>query len=105
MSVDNICPGEQDRVKTEDVYLIEFFNTIGASGLTNHPLRLKVGCPVMLSRNIDPSAKLCNGVHLIFTEFGEKNINSKTIWRRNILTTIYIRRKLLSPLDTTTNLC
>ena len=37
----------------DDVHTLEFLNTITASGLPNHKLRLKVGVPVMLLRNID----------------------------------------------------
>jgi ATP-dependent DNA helicase PIF1 len=37
----------------DDVHTPEFLNTITASGLPNHKLRLKVGVLVMLLRNID----------------------------------------------------
>ncbi len=101
MSADNICPDEQDPVRREDVYSVEFLNTIRASGLPNHLIRLKVGCPVMLLRNIDPSAQLCNGTRLIVTELGEKIIKAKTISGKNAGTTVYIPRMLLSPSDLT----
>ncbi|CAN7076984.1 unnamed protein product [Brassica oleracea var. botrytis] len=45
-----------------------FLNRIKASGLPNHSLRLKVGCPVMLLRNIDPVGGLMNGTRLQITE-------------------------------------
>ncbi|CAF1945400.1 BnaC07g00020D [Brassica napus] len=47
---------------------LDFLNRIKASGLPNHSLRLKVGCPVMLLRNIDPVGGLMNGTRLQITE-------------------------------------
>jgi hypothetical protein len=40
-------------VLDDDVHTPEFLNTIIASGLCNHKLRLKVGVSVMLLRNLD----------------------------------------------------
>jgi ATP-dependent DNA helicase PIF1 len=37
----------------DDVHTPEILNTISASGLPNHKLRLKVGVSVMLLRNFD----------------------------------------------------
>ena len=101
LSSDSICADEADPVRREEVYSVEFLNTIRASGLPNHMIRLKVGYPVMLLRNIDPSAQLCNGTRLIVTELGEKCIQAKTISGRNPGTKVYIPRMRLSPSDQT----
>lgn len=45
----------------DDVHTTEFLNTITALGLPNHIVKLKVGVPEMLLRNIDHSSGLCNG--------------------------------------------
>jgi ATP-dependent DNA helicase PIF1 len=37
-------------------YPSEFLNTLTTSGLPPHVLRLKIGCPIILLRNIDPSS-------------------------------------------------
>ncbi|AQK86764.1 hypothetical protein ZEAMMB73_Zm00001d038499 [Zea mays] len=42
-------------------YPSEFLNTLTPNGLPPHILKLKVGCPIMLLRNIDPANGLCNG--------------------------------------------
>ncbi|KEH40680.1 PIF1-like helicase [Medicago truncatula] len=54
----------------DNVHTPEFLNTVTASGLPNHKLRLKVGVPVMLLRNIDTRYGLCNGTRLVITRMG-----------------------------------
>ncbi|KAI7727414.1 hypothetical protein M8C21_025563, partial [Ambrosia artemisiifolia] len=55
------------------LYPIEFLNSLNVSGIPPHKLRLKVGCPIILLRNIDPSNGLCNGTRLICKRF-ERNV-------------------------------
>ncbi|CAN7029934.1 unnamed protein product, partial [Brassica oleracea var. botrytis] len=66
-----LCPTNED-VNMINQHMLDklddFLNRIKASGLPNHSLRLKVGCPVMLLRNIDPTGGLMNGTRLQITE-------------------------------------
>jgi len=39
------------------------------SGVPSHKLMLKISAPVILLRNLDPLAGLCNGTHLIVRRF------------------------------------
>ncbi|XP_057518502.1 uncharacterized protein LOC130799428 [Amaranthus tricolor] len=48
-----------------NIYLIEFLNTLFPRGMSPHELILKLNCPVILLRNLDPSSGLCNGTRLI----------------------------------------
>jgi ATP-dependent DNA helicase PIF1 len=50
-------------------YPSEFLNTLTPNGLPPHVLKLKVGCPIMLLRNIDPANGLCNGTRLVVRGF------------------------------------
>ncbi|KAM0899696.1 hypothetical protein ACQ4PT_021133 [Festuca glaucescens] len=43
-------------------YTIDFLNSITPNGLPPHVLKLKVNCPVILLRNLDPHNGLCNGL-------------------------------------------
>jgi len=70
---EKICHGA-DSVITEkgvdgDVqYPVEYLNTINVSGLPLAKLKLKIGAPIMILQNIDPSQGLCNGTHAILTQ-------------------------------------
>jgi ATP-dependent DNA helicase PIF1 len=50
-------------------YLSEFLNTLTPNGLPSHILKLKVGCPIMFLRNIDPANGLCNDTRLVVHGF------------------------------------
>lgn len=50
----------------------EFLNTLTVPGLPQHSLRLKVGAPLILLRNLAPSDGLCNGTRLIVVHIGRR---------------------------------
>jgi ATP-dependent DNA helicase PIF1 len=50
-------------------YPSEFLNSLTPNGLPPHVLKLKLGCPVILLRNIDPTNGLCNGTRLVVRGF------------------------------------
>jgi ATP-dependent DNA helicase PIF1 len=50
-------------------YSSEFLNSLTPNGLPPHVLKLKLGCPVILLRNIDPTNGLCNGTRLVVQGF------------------------------------
>ncbi len=55
--------------KVANTYPSEFLNTLEISGMPSHKLLLKIGAPVILLRNLDPLARLCNGTRLIVQRF------------------------------------
>ncbi|KAH7512984.1 hypothetical protein FEM48_Zijuj12G0148300 [Ziziphus jujuba var. spinosa] len=55
----------------------DFLNMLVPNGFPPHELRLKVNCPVMLLRNINPSEGLCNGTRLICRRFDQNVIDAE----------------------------
>lgn len=78
-SFDTIDDDTSNRATLDSLYPVEFLNTIQMSGLPDHHLRLKVGVPIMLLRNISPSKGLCNGTRLIVTQLTRRVIEGQII--------------------------
>jgi ATP-dependent DNA helicase PIF1 len=57
----------------------EYLNTMDISGLPRHSITLKIGCPIILLRNLDPPAAQCNGTRLIVTGLGQRLIEAKIL--------------------------
>jgi hypothetical protein len=53
-------------------YPTEFLNSISLNGMPLHNLTLKIGVPIMLLRNLDPAAGLCNGTRLIISNMSRR---------------------------------
>ena len=60
-------------------YPMEYLNSLTASGLPLSRLALKVGCPVMLLRNLDASKGLCNGTRMIVREIRSRALKCEII--------------------------
>ncbi|CAI8609790.1 unnamed protein product [Vicia faba] len=99
LSYDSPCNARSDINMSDDVHTPEFLNTIVSSGLPNHKLKLKVGVPVMLLRNIDQSLGLCNGTRLIITKMGRYVLEGKIISGNNVGQKVFIPRLSLTPTD------
>ena len=98
-SADSIDP--IDKISFNDEALgPDFLNKIKVSGLPNHSLRLKVGCPVMVLRNINPAAGLMNGTRLQITQLMDFMVKAKIITGEKVGNTVYIPRLLITPSDT-----
>ena len=71
-----MAPGQEVKLRSADVvdnvqdavsFSVEYCNSLEPTGLPKHEITLKPGVPVMLMRNLNPSAGLCNGTRLIFS--------------------------------------
>lgn len=91
-----------DNVETDcvdNVHSSEYLNIISSPGLPNHILKLKFNVPVMLLRNIDQNAGLCNGTRMIITKLEKYVVEGKIISGTHIGNKVYIPRLSLIPLD------
>ena len=75
----------------------EFLYSLQTSGIPNHKLKLKVGTPIMLIRNLDQTDGLCNETRLIITKLGSNVIEAEVITGPNTGNRTYIPRINMSP--------
>jgi ATP-dependent DNA helicase PIF1 len=61
------------------LYPIEYLNSLNANNFPTHRLKLKIGVPIMLLRNLNQSLGLCNGTRLIVTNLGQNVIEAVII--------------------------
>ncbi|KAL5718796.1 DNA helicase [Ranunculus cassubicifolius] len=102
-------PGEEisyysfDSVESDhrSLYQPEFLNSINQGNLPPHRLILKVGCPIMLIRNIEPRSGLCNGTRLVCRSFYKKFIDAEIVTGTFKGQTTFLPR---IPLKSTTNM-
>jgi hypothetical protein len=80
-------------------YPPEFLNTLTPNGLAPHVLKLKIGCPVILLRNIDPANGLCNGTRLVVRGFQRNSIDTEIVLGQHVGKRIFLPRIPLCPSD------
>ena len=72
-----------DSMSEEDgmhhVYSIEFLQQLNSSGLPLALLCLKISCPVILLRNLDPGEGLCNGTRMVVLNVRRKVLQCRII--------------------------
>ena len=81
------------------VHTLELLNTIATLGLPNHKLKLMIGFHIMLLRNIDQSAGLCNGTRFIVTQMDIHVLQAKVIFGSKIGEKVFIPKLSLIPYD------
>jgi len=100
LSSDSPCESEEQENAQAEWFTTEFLNDIKCSGIPNLCVKLKVGVPIMLLRNIDQANGLCNGTRLQVTHLGKNVIGAKVITGKNIGDEIFILRMNLTPSGT-----
>uniref|UniRef100_A0A803MLE5 DNA helicase Pif1-like 2B domain-containing protein n=2 Tax=Chenopodium quinoa TaxID=63459 RepID=A0A803MLE5_CHEQI len=76
----------------QNLYQQEFLNSLSFGGLPPHILKLKVGSPIMLLRNIDTSSGLCNGTRLICSRLTDHVIEAEILTGSHKGTRVFIPR-------------
>lgn len=80
-----------------NVFPVEFLRSIMASGLPPGELHLKVGCPIILLRNLAPTQGLCNGTRLVVIWMTEKVVEARIIGGDHDGELAFIPRITLTP--------
>ncbi|KAL7087046.1 hypothetical protein ACP275_13G041300 [Erythranthe tilingii] len=102
LSADSICQDDQlNSQMNEEIYPVEFLNTLSCSGLPPHNMKLKVGVPVMLIRTIDQAGGLCEGTMLTIVQMGTFVLNCKIISGKKAGDMAFIPRMTMVPSNST----
>jgi hypothetical protein len=73
-----------------NTYPSKFLNTLEVSGMLSHKLSFNIGTPMMLLRNLNSSARLCNGTHLIIQHFMMWVVEAKIITSKGVSNVAFI---------------
>jgi ATP-dependent DNA helicase PIF1 len=79
------------------MYPVEYLNSINCSGFPLAKLALKVGCPIMVLRNLDPGHGVCNGSRGIITRMRNRVLEVRLITGDHAGETVFIPRIKLRP--------
>jgi len=74
------------------LYPIEYLNSLSANKFPTHKLKLKIGVPVMLLRNLNQSIGLCNGTRLIVINLGQNVVEAIIITGTHVGEKVFIPR-------------
>ena len=78
---------------------IDFLNSITPNGLSPHELKLKINCPMILLRNLDPNNGLWNGTRLMIRALQDNTIDAEIVGGQHAQKRVFIPRLPLSPSD------
>jgi hypothetical protein len=84
----------------ELLYPVEYLNNINCSGMPLSKLKLKVGCPVMVLRNLNPSEGVCNGSRGIVTRMSNRVLEVRLLSGEHAGNTTFIPRLSIIPSST-----
>ena len=100
-SVDSVVDeaGADDSSQSHDMFPAEFLCTLNPPGLPPGELRLKLGCPIILLRNLCPSQELCNRTRMVVIRTSRRVLEAKVIGGEHHGETAFIPRITLMPTE------
>jgi hypothetical protein len=78
-------------------YPQDFLKSITPNGLPLHELRIKINCPLILLRNLDPRSGLCNGTRSVVRAVDKHIIDAEIVNGTHAGDMVFIPRILMSP--------
>jgi ATP-dependent DNA helicase PIF1 len=99
LSVDSIIHDGPQNDEMNAMFTLEFLNGLTSSSLPPHKLTLKIGCPVILLRNLLPQAGLCNGTRLIITSLSRAVVGATILTGDNAGDRVFLPRIPIIPSD------
>ncbi|XP_065658939.1 uncharacterized protein LOC136083466 [Hydra vulgaris] len=91
-----------DQIETDDInkrnnFPVEFLNSLTPSSMPPHCLKLKIRCVIMLLRNLDLKAGLCNGTRMKICALRNNYIDVKVLIGVSGGKRIFVNRIKLAP--------
>ena len=80
-------------------YPVEYLNEINCSGLPLAKLELKIGCPVMILRNLDAAHGVCNGSRGILTRWANRVLEVQLLTGEHAGKKVFIPRIANQPTE------
>lgn len=94
LAADRLNPDESGIVPN---YSSEFLQNLNPPGMPLFRLNLKIGCPIILMRNLSPSVGLCNGTRLLVTKCGRHVLQAKILTGHKAGETVLLPRISFQP--------
>jgi ATP-dependent DNA helicase PIF1 len=95
-SYDNIGNAIEQPSDYESLYPLEFLNSISINNFPQHRLLLKKGVPIVLLRNINQAAGLCNGTRLMVDRLGNRVIEARLMTGTHLGVSVAVPRIILN---------
>jgi ATP-dependent exoDNAse (exonuclease V) alpha subunit len=80
---------------------VEFLRSINNSSLPPGELAVKVGCPLILLRNLAPARGLCNGTRMVLKQMSDRVLEVRLVGGDHDSKLAFIPRITLTPTNTT----